>query len=345
MGMKVGVGLATKAFLLLSLAFQSASGLAGPVLDAIKARGELRCGVSSGVAGFSALDANGRWIGLDVDTCRAVAAAVLGDASKVSYTPLSSQQRFAALQANQIDILSRNTTWTLTRDAGLGLSFAAITYYDGQGLLVPKKFGVKSAKELKGAEICVQSGTTNEKNLSTFLGVNRIKAKAIVYDNFEAAYKAFFNGRCQAFSTDVSALIGLKNKQALNPEDYTVLPEVFSKEPLGPAVKRGDEDFLAIVRWTVFAMLEAEELGLGQANLQDAVKSDNPAWKRLLGQSEDLGAPLGLKKSWVTEVLQQVGNYGEVFERNLGAGSPLGLKRGPNELWTKGGLMYAPPLR
>jgi general L-amino acid transport system substrate-binding protein len=318
---------------------------AGTVLDAIKARGELRCGVSSGVAGFSSLDGSGRWSGLDVDTCRAVAVAVLGDANKVSYTPLSSQQRFAALQANQIDILSRNTTWTLTRDAGLGLSFAAITYFDGQGLLVPRKFGVKNAKELKGAEICVQSGTTNEKNLSTFMGVNGIKAKAIVYDNFEAAYKAFFSGRCQAFSTDVSALIGLKNKQALNPDDYMVLPEVFSKEPLGPAVKRGDEEFLAIVRWTVFAMLEAEELGIGKANLQDALKSTNPAWKRLLGQSEDLGAPLGLKKDWVAQILAQVGNYGEVFDRNLGAGSPLDLKRGPNALWTQGGLMYAPPLR
>lgn len=327
------------------LALTSTSSFAGPVLDAIKARGELRCGVSSGVAGFSALDASGRWTGLDVDTCRAVAAAILGDANRVSYTPLSSQQRFAALQANQIDILSRNTTWTLTRDAGLGLSFAAVTYYDGQGLLVPKRFGVQSAKELKGAEICVQSGTTNEKNLTTFLGVQGIKAKAIVYDNFEAAYKAFFNGRCQAFSTDVSALIGLKNKQALKPEDYVVLPEVFSKEPLGPAVKRGDEEFLAIVRWTIFAMLEAEELGIGQANVQDALKSTNPAWKRLLGQSEDLGAPLGLKKAWVAQILAQVGNYGEVFERNLGTGSPLGLKRGPNALWTQGGLMYAPPLR
>lgn len=318
---------------------------AGEVLQGVLARQQVRCGVSSGVAGFSALNSKGQWTGLDVAVCRAVAAAVLGDAHKVAFTPLSSQQRFAALQANQVDVLSRNTTWTLSRDAGLGIRFAAVTYYDGQGLLVHKRFGVRSARELKGAEICVQSGTTNEKNLSTFLALQGIKAKAIVYDNFEAAYKAFFSGRCQAFSTDVSALIGLKTRQAQNPDDYLVLPEVFSKEPLGPAVRKGDEEWLAIVRWVVFAMIEAEELGVGQSNLQAALASSNPAWRRLLGQSEDLGAPLGLRKDWVAQVLGQVGNYGEVFEQNLGAASPLGLKRGLNALWTQGGLMYAPPLR
>lgn len=318
---------------------------AGTVLDGIRARNQVRCGVSSGVAGFSALASNGQWTGLDVSVCRALAAAVLGDARKVSFTPLSSQQRFAALQAGQVDVLSRNTTWTLTRDAGLNLSFAAITYFDGQGILIAKSFGVRSAKELNGAEICVQSGTTNEKNLTTFLGVQKIKAKAIVYDNFEAAYKAFFTGRCQAFSTDVSALIGLKTKQARRPEDYMVLPEIFSKEPLGPAVLRGDDAWFAIVRWVVFAMIEAEELGVGQANLKQALASDNPAVKRLLGGAEDLGGPLGLPRDWVVKVLAQVGNYAEVFERNLGKGSPLQLERGANALWTQGGLMYAPPLR
>ncbi|GLR25316.1 amino acid ABC transporter substrate-binding protein [Limnobacter litoralis] len=318
---------------------------AGSTLDGVRQRGEVRCGVSSGVAGFSALGEDGQWHGLDVDVCRAVAAAVLGDANKVRYTPLSSQQRFAALQARQIDILSRNTTWTLSRDAGLGIVFTGITYFDGQGVLVPKSFHLKSARQLNGAEICVQSGTTNEKNLATFLKANRIKAKAIVYDNFEAAYKAFFSGRCQAFSTDVSALIGLKTKQALHPDDYDVLPEVFSKEPLGPAVLDGDTAWFLIVRWVAFAMIEAEELGVGQANLQTMLNSDNPAVARLLGQSEDLGKPLGLPKNWVQQILKQVGNYGEVFDRNLGAHSPLGLKRGLNDLWTRGGLMYAPPLR
>ena len=318
---------------------------AGEVLDAVKARQTVRCGVSSGVAGFSGVNTAGQWQGLDVDVCRAVAAAVLGDAGKVSFTPLSSQQRFAALQARQIDVLSRNTSWTLSRDAGLNLHFTAITYFDGQGILVPQRFGVKSAKELNGAEICVQSGTSNEKNLTTFLGSQGIKAKVIVYDNFEAAYKAFFVGRCQAFSTDVSALLGLKTQQTQTPDAYRVLPEVFSKEPLGPAVLRGDDEWFAIVKWVVYAMIEAEELGVGKHNLAASLQSNNPAVQRLLGQSEDLGKPLGLPKDWVQKVLGQVGNYGEVFERNLGHASPLGLERGVNALWTNGGLMYAPPLR
>jgi general L-amino acid transport system substrate-binding protein len=318
---------------------------AGPVLDAIKKRDAVRCGVSSGVAGFSALESDGQWRGLDVSVCRAVAAAVLGSAKKVEFTPLSSQQRFAALQAGQIDILSRNTTWTLSRDAGLNVHFAAITYFDGQGILMPTHFGVKSAKELHGAEICVQSGTTNEKNLATYLGSQGIQAKAIVYDNFEAAYKAFFSGRCQAFSTDVSALIGLKSSQSGKPDAYTVLPEIFSKEPLGPAVLRGDDEFFAIVKWVVFALIEAEELGVSKANFEQAMQSKNPAVQRFLGGAENLGKPLGLPQDWVAKTIQQVGNYGEVFEANLGKQSPLKLERGLNALWTQGGLMYAPPLR
>lgn len=317
----------------------------GDVLKGVLERGYVRCGVSSGVAGFSAPDSNGIYRGLDVDVCRAVAAAVLGDASAVRFTPLSSQQRFAALQANQIDILSRNTTWTLSRDGGLGISFAAITYYDGQGILVPKKFGLTSARELDGAEICVQSGTTNEKNLATFLTTQQIKAKSIVYDRFDAAYKAFFVGRCQAFSTDVSALIGLKTSQTLNSDDYEVLPEVFSKEPLGPAVSSSDIKWLNVVKWVVFGMIEAEELGVGQANLEEIIDRADPATDRLLGRSEDLGRPLGLERQWLQNVIAQVGNYGEVFERNLGEGSDLGLSRGLNDLWVRGGLMYAPPLR
>ncbi|HEX4856475.1 MAG TPA: amino acid ABC transporter substrate-binding protein [Limnobacter sp.] len=329
---------------LLGFVFNSVA-QAGPVLETIRKRDALRCGVSSGVAGFSALGSDGKWHGLDVAVCRAVAAAVLGSAAKVEFTPLSSQQRFAALQAGQIDILSRNTTWTLSRDAGLNLHFTAITYYDGQGILVHRRFGVKSAKELSGAEICVQSGTTNEKNLSTWMAGQGIRAKAIVYDNFEAAYKSFFSGRCQAFSTDVSALIGLKTSKSGKPDDYVVLPETFSKEPLGPAVKRGDDEFFAIVKWVVYALLEAEELGVGKANIQQAFQSRNPAVQRFLGGAEDLGKPLGLPRDWVVKVIGQVGNYGEVFEANLGQQSPLKLQRGLNALWTKGGLMYAPPLR
>lgn len=317
----------------------------GQVLNQVLERGYVRCGVSSGVVGFSSPDSKGRYAGLDVDICRAVAAAVLGDAEAVRFTPLSSQQRFAALQADQIDILSRNTTWTLSRDGGLGITFAATIYYDGQGILIPTKFNVKSVKELHGAEICVQSGTTNEKNLVTYLTSQGVQAKSIVYDNFESAYKAFFSGRCQAFSTDVSALIGLKTKQALKPEDYQVLPEVFSKEPLGPAVVSSDQEWLKIVRWTIFGMIEAEEVSLSKANLADALNSQDPTIKKLLGKAEDLGKPLGLDREWLYRIISQVGNYGEVFDRNLGRDSVLGLPRGLNRLWTEGGLMYAPPLR
>ncbi|HEY1059809.1 MAG TPA: amino acid ABC transporter substrate-binding protein [Limnobacter sp.] len=318
---------------------------AGDTLNAVKARGVVRCGVSSGVAGFSAIGSDGQWLGLDVSVCRAIAAAVLGDARKVVFTPLSSQQRFAALQAGQIDVLSRNTTWTLSRDAGLGIEFTGISYFDGQGILVHKRFKVKHAHELNGAEICVQSGTTNEKNLATYLATQRIRAKIIVYDQFEPAYKAFFSGRCQAFSTDVSALVSLKSSKSAHPDDFEVLPEVFSKEPLGPAVRSGDAEWFAIVKWVLYAMLEAEELGVGQSNLTQAARSDNPAVLRLLGQAEDIGKPLGLPRDWVATVLAQVGNYGEVYERTLGRQSPLQLPRGLNALWTKGGLMYAPPLR
>lgn len=318
---------------------------AGPVLQGVLDRGLVRCGVSHGVAGFSSVGSEGRWRGLDVDVCRAVAAAVLGDANKVAFTPLTSQQRFAALQARQVDILARNTTWTLGRDAGLGLHFTAITYFDGQGFLVHRRFGVQSASELDGAEVCVQSGTTNEKNLATFLAARQLRARVIVFDNFEAAYKAFFSGRCQVFSTDVSALVGLRASQSLRPDDFEILPDVISKEPLGPVVLRGDDEWFAIVKWVVFAMIEAEELGIGMANLADKLASPDPAVQRFLGQREDLGKPLGLSTGWVQQVIAQVGNYGEAFERNLGKGSPLKLPRGPNALWTEGGLMYAPPLR
>lgn len=318
---------------------------AGKTLDGVKQRGVLQCGVGTGVAGFSAPDTKGRWSGLDVDVCRAVAAAVLGDPEKIRFVPLNAQQRFAALQSGQIDVLSRNTSWTLTRDASLGFHFAAITYYDGQGFLVAKKYKVTSAKQLKGAQVCVQAGTTTEKNLSDFSRTHNLGIKPVVFDTFEAAFKALFSGRCQAYTTDASGLASVRNKEAPNPDDYLILPELISKEPLGPVVRRGDDEWFAIVKWTVFALQEAEELGLTQASVDQARSSTDPSVQRFLGVSEDTGKLLGLDKAWAYRAVKAVGNYGEVFERNVGAKSLLKLPRGLNKQWNQGGLVYAPPIR
>jgi len=318
---------------------------AGKTLDAIRARGKVQCGVSTGVAGFSAPDSKGVWSGLDVDVCRAIAAAVLGDGNKVNFVPLNAQQRFASLQSGQIDILSRNTTWTLTRDASLDANFAAVTYYDGQGFLVAKKLKVTSAKQLRNAQVCVQAGTTTEKNLSDFSRAQGVPVKPVVFDTFEAAFKAFFAGRCQAYTTDASGLASVRNKEAPKPDDYLILPELISKEPLGPMVKRGDDEWFAIVKWSIFALLEAEELGLKQSNIDNQAKSTDPAVLRFVGASEDMGKLLGLDKTWAHRIVKTVGNYGEVFERNVGSGSLLKLPRGANRLWSQGGLMYAPPIR
>jgi general L-amino acid transport system substrate-binding protein len=318
---------------------------AGKTLDAIRARGKVQCGVSTGVAGFSSPDSKGAWSGLDVDVCRAIAAAVLGDGNKVTFVPLNTQQRFASLQSGQIDILSRDTTWTLTRDASLGAVFAAITYYDGQGFLVAKKLKVTSAKQLRNAQVCVQAGTTTEKNLSDFSRAQGVPVKPVVFESFEAAFKAFFGGRCQAYTTDASGLAVVRNKEAPKPDDYLILPELISKEPLGPMVKRGDDEWFAIVKWSIFALLEAEELGLKQANIDNQAKSTDPAVLRFIGTGEDMGKLLGLDKAWAYRIVKTVGNYGEVYERNLGSGSPLKLPRGANRLWSQGGLMYAPPIR
>jgi general L-amino acid transport system substrate-binding protein len=318
---------------------------AGSVLDGVKQRGQLRCGVSTGVVGFSAPETASRWKGLDVDICRAVAAAVLGDPDKVSYTPLNAQQRFAALQSGQIDVLSRNTSWTLTRDASLGFHFVAVTYFDGQGFLVPKKLKVNSAKQLKGAQVCVQAGTTTEKNLADYAKRYQLNIKPVVFDTFEAAFKAFFSGRCQAYTTDASGLASVRNKEAPNPDDYLILPETISKEPLGPMVKRGDDEWLSVVRWSIFALLEAEELGLTQANIDTRKAEADPAIQRFAGASDDMGKLLGLDKLWAVRIVKATGNYGEIFERNVGQGSPLKLPRGLNRLWTQGGLMYPPPIR
>ncbi|MDD3353541.1 amino acid ABC transporter substrate-binding protein [Zoogloea sp.] len=328
-----------------ALSLVSAPALAGKTLDAIKSRGQLSCGVSTGVIGFSSADSQGNWKGLDADLCRALAAAVLGNPDKVRWVPLSSQQRFTALQSGEVDVLSRNTTWSLTRDAGQGLHFAGVAYYDGQGFLVAKKTRVTSARQLKNAEVCVQSGTTTEKNLADYSRAQGIKMKPVVFDKFEASLKAFFSGRCQAYTTDASALAFIRAKEAPNPDDYLILPEIISKEPLGPAVRRGDDEWFAIVKWTLNALIEAEELGITQARVDSLKSSPDPAVQRFLGVGEDLGKSLGLDREWAARAIKAVGHYGEIFERHLGAASPLKLQRGLNAQWNKGGLMYAQPLR
>jgi general L-amino acid transport system substrate-binding protein len=318
---------------------------AGKTLDTMKQRGTLTCGVNVGLAGFSAADSQGNWTGLDVDICRALAASVLNDANKVKWVPLTAQARFTALQSGEVDILSRNTTWTLTRDASLGLNFVGVTYYDGQGFMVPKKLNVTSAKNLKGADVCVQSGTTTEKNLNDYNKSNDLRMRPVVFEGLEASVKAFFSGRCQAYTTDASGLASIRNKEASNPDDYVILPELISKEPLGPAVRRGDDEWFAIAKWVIFALIEAEEYGVTQGNVDQMKSSTDPAIQRLLGTGEDTGKLLGLDKDWAYRAIKAVGNYGEIFERNVGPKSALKLPRGLNNQWNKGGILYAPPIR
>ncbi len=332
--------------LLAAGALATAPAHAGKTLDAIKARGQLICGVNPSLPGFAAADSQGNWTGLDVDICKAIAATVAGDASKVKWVPLNASQRFAVLQSGEIDVLSRNSTWTLTRDASLGLEFTGVTYYDGQGFMVTQKSKIKSAKQLKGATVCVQSGTTTEKNLNDFSKINNLNVKPVVFDTQEATNKAYFSGRCQAYTTDASGLASIRNKEAGNPADHLILPELISKEPLGPAVRRGDDEFFTIAKWVVFALIEAEEYGITQANV-DQLKADSkdPVVQRILGTSEDTGKLLGLDKDWAYRALKAVGNYGEIFERNVGPKTPLNLPRGLNNQWNKGGIMFAPPVR
>jgi general L-amino acid transport system substrate-binding protein len=318
---------------------------AGATLDAVKSRDMLRCGVNTGLAGFSLPDSQGNWTGHDVDYCRAVAAAVLGDASKVEYVPLNAQQRFTALQSGEVDILPRNTTWTLTRDASLGLHFAGVNFYDGQGFMVPADLGVQSALELDGAEICVQPGTTTELNLADYFRANNMDFSAVVIEGFEQSLETFFSGRCQAYTTDKSGLAAIIANDAPNPDDYVILPETISKEPLGPAVRRGDDEWFAIAKWVLFAAIQAEESGVSSANVDEMMESTDPNVQRLLGVSDQLGEKLTIANDWAYQVIKQVGNYGEMYDRNVGPETPLKLERGQNALWTKGGLMYAPPLR
>lgn len=331
--------------LTLALAAGLSTGAAtAQTLKTVKDRGMLSCGVSQGLPGFSAPDDKGNWTGLDVDVCRAIAAAIFNDPSKIKFVPLSAKDRFTALQSGEIDVLSRNTTWTVSRDTSLGANFTGVNYYDGQGFMVKKSLKVNSALELNSASVCVQTGTTTEQNLADYFKGNNMKYEVIAFGTNDEAVKAYESGRCDVFTTDVSGLYADRLKLS-NPADHVVLPEVISKEPLGPMVRHGDDQWFDIVKWVLFAMVTAEEMGVTQKNVDEMAKSDKPDFKRVFGTDGNLGEQLGLTKDWVTRIVKAVGNYGESFDRNVGAGSKLGIARGLNQLWNKGGIQYAPPIR
>ena len=326
----------------LAAALAAGSAHAQSTLDAVQKKGYVQCGVNVGLAGFSQPDSQGVWKGIDVDVCRAVAAAVFGDAGKVRYTPLTAQQRFTALQSGEVDILSRNTTWTITRDTSLGLNFVGVNYYDGQGFMVPAKKKVKSARQLNGATVCVQPGTTTELNLADYFRTHKMKFKPVVIEKLEEVLNAYFSGRCDVYTTDISGLVAVRASRAPKPAEHVILPEVISKEPLGPAVRHGDDRWFDLVKWSLFAMIEAEELGLSSKDIEQQAGSTNPAIQRFVGATGDIGKMLGVDNRWAVHIVKQVGNYGESFDANL---KPLGFERGLNKLWTQGGLMYAPPVR
>jgi len=326
------------------LRYPHAHDASGDTLAKVQKAGELRCGVSDGLPGFSNPDAKGNWKGLDADFCRAVAAATLGDANKVKFISLDAKERFTALQSGEIDLLSRNTTWTLSRDSSLGLTFGATMYYDGIGFLVNKSLGVKSAKELDGAAVCIQSGTTTELNVADYFRANGMKFTPVVFDTSDQTVKGFESGRCDVLTSDQSQLYALKIKLS-KPEDAVVLPEVISKEPLAPAVRQGDEKWANLIKWTVFALVNAEELGVTSKNVDEMKKNGSPDVRRLLGLDEPSGKVLGVQPDWAYQIVKQVGNYQELFDRNVGKDSPLKIDRGINALWKDGGFMYAPPIR
>jgi len=323
--------------------FISASLTQAATKDEVVKRGYLQCGVSTGIPGYSNPDAKGNWTGLDVDVCRAVAAATLGDASKVKYLPLNAKERFTALQSGEIDMLSRVTTYTLTRDSSLGINFAGVTYYDGQGFLVSKKLGVKNAAELNGAAICIQAGTTTEVNLATYFKQYKMEYKPIVFDTSDETAKGLEAGRCDVLTSDQSQLYALRIKLA-NSDDYIMLPDIISKEPLGPAVRQGDDNWFDIVKWSLFAMINAEELGITTANIDQMMTSTDATIQKFVGKEGIKGEGLGLKDDWAAQIIKQVGNYGEAFDRNVGMGSPLKIERGLNAQWKDGGLQYSPPM-
>lgn len=331
--------------LMVGLVFMATMAMAGETtLETVRARGVLIAGVNGGVFGFSMPDKKGVWKGLDVDTAKAIAAAVFGDANKVKYVALTAVQRLPALQSKEIDVLCRNTTQTLTRETVNGLNFCHVNFYDGQGFLVPKKLGIKSAKELGGATVCVLPGTTTEMNAADFFRSHGMKWKPVVIENTTELNKAFFAGRCDVLTSDSSQLAA-QRAVAPNPDDYEILPEIISKEPLAPVVRHGDDQWYDIVNWTVMALIEGEELGITSKNVDQMLKSKKPQVQRFLGVAPGLGKALGLDNKWAYNIIKQVGNYGEIFERNVGVHTPLGLHRGLNDLWTRGGLMYAAPFR
>jgi general L-amino acid transport system substrate-binding protein len=335
--------LATAMASAMALAFggQAAS---ADTLAAVKERGELICGANGTLAGFGLPDPQGNWTGFDVDFCRAIAAAIFNDPTKVKFVPLTAKDRFTALQSGEIDVLSRNTTWTLSRDTSLGLDFPAITFFDGQGFMVRRALKLSSALELNDASVCVQQGTTSELNLADYFRTNHMGLKTVTFATGEEALKAYESGRCDAYTTDSSGLYGERQKLP-DPSAHVVLPEIISKEPLSPAVRQGDNQWTDIVRWTHYVMLDAEELGVNKANVDEKLKSDDPETRRLLGVEGQYGEALGLTNDWAYRIIKHVGNYGEVFERSVGQGSPLKIVRGLNALWTKGGLQYGPPIR
>ncbi|MDO9415392.1 amino acid ABC transporter substrate-binding protein [Pararhizobium sp.] len=315
-------------------------------LDDVKAKGFVQCGVNSGLAGFSAPDASGNWSGLDVDYCKGIAAAIFGDPTKAKYTPTSAKDRFPALQSGEVDVLTRNTTWSLSRDTALGFNFRAVNYYDGQGFMVRKALNVKSALELSGAAVCVQSGTTTELNLADYFKANNLQYNPVVFEKLEEVNAAYDAGRCDVYTTDQSGLYSLRLTLAA-PDDHIILPEIISKEPLGPAVRQGDDQWFDIVTWVHYAMVNAEDFGITSANVEEMKKSTNPDIQRFLGVEADskIGTDLGLTNDWAVNIIKAVGNYGEAFERNVGPASPLKIERGLNALWNKGGLQYSPPVR
>jgi general L-amino acid transport system substrate-binding protein len=323
----------------------TAAGAAGAgTLDTVKQRGVLNCGANTGLAGFGLPDAQGNWTGLDVDYCRAIAAAIFNDATKVKFSPLNATNRFPALQSGDVDVLVRNTTWTSSRDSQQPFNAAAVNYYDGQGFIVRKSLKINSALELNDAAVCVQQGTTTELNLADYFRTNHMRLKTVTFASLDETVKAYETGRCDAYTTDASGLYAARLKMA-KPEEHVVLPEIISKEPLASFVRHGDDQWFDIVKWVHFAMLTAEELNVTKANVDEQLKSDNPEIKRLLGVEQNFGEQLGLTKDWVYRIVKLVGNYGEVFDRNVGQGSPLKISRGLNALWNKGGIQYPPPLR
>jgi general L-amino acid transport system substrate-binding protein len=313
-------------------------------LDDVRAKGFLECGVNHGLPGFSSSDEKGNWRGMDVDICRGLAAAIFKDSSKVKFVPLTAKERFTALQSGEVDVLSRNTTWTMTRDTALGLNFAGVTYYDGQGFMVRKKLGIASVLELSGSTICTQSGTTTEINVGDYFNTKKMDFKLITFAKTEETVQAYEAGQCDAFTSDASQLYAFRLKLA-KPNEHMVLPEIISKEPLGPVVRQGDDQWFNLVKWTIFALIDAEEMGISSANVEEMRSSDNPDTRRLLGLEGDLGRKLGLDNDWAVRLIASIGNYGEMFDRNVGKGSPLNIARGVNRLWNMGGIQYAPPVR